>query len=138
MDDKLQDAIVGGIAGAIGLILLAIWPAQALTVLEGFVAIALLGVGIWRLARFAGVDWQAIGRQVSDAMRPRGPSPSAGPACPQCGVATRAGAQFCLQCGAALPQPRVCNGCRKVNLPAAAFCGGCGQPLAPMSAVERT
>jgi hypothetical protein len=129
MDEKSMDAILGAAAGIAGLILLAIWPAQALSVLEGGIAVGLLAVGIWRLGRFAGLDWKAAGQQLTRLIQPKSGATPLGPPCEHCGAFTHPGAQFCLQCGGALAQPRICEGCQKQNLPAATFCGDCGQPL---------
>jgi hypothetical protein len=103
MDDKSLDLVAGGVLGLLGLVMVGLWPADALVALKGGVGITLIGVGIWRLARFAGVDGAAIGRQISDAMRPNRPPAELGPPCPHCGAYTQSGAQFCLQCGGALP-----------------------------------
>src|SRR5262245_27232415 len=48
--------------------------------------------------------------------------------CPSCHVANPTGANFCLNCGTALP--KVCPSCQKVLPPDAKFCIACGQALA--------
>jgi membrane protease subunit (stomatin/prohibitin family) len=130
MDEKGMDAAIGGVLGLIGLIMIAVWPADALSVLKGGIAVGFVGVGVWRLARFAGVDWAAMGRQITAAMRANRAPAALGPPCPHCGAFTHTGAQFCLQCGGALPKSKTCVGCQTQNESDATFCGGCGQPLA--------
>ena len=47
--------------------------------------------------------------------------------CPNCGVRTQTGSQFCSDCGAALP--KTCSDCGFSNNACAKFCGGCGKSL---------
>jgi class 3 adenylate cyclase/predicted ATPase len=47
--------------------------------------------------------------------------------CPSCQVTNPTGANFCLNCGAALP--KVCPSCQEVLPPNAKFCIACGQAL---------
>jgi class 3 adenylate cyclase/tetratricopeptide (TPR) repeat protein len=53
-------------------------------------------------------------------------------ACPSCGVANRAAAKFCNECGAALALS--CPACGAANEAGAKFCDECGAPLASMVA----
>jgi class 3 adenylate cyclase len=49
--------------------------------------------------------------------------------CPCCGVHTREGLRFCVQCGVSLVN--ACPACGTAPEPGARFCGDCGAPLAP-------
>jgi len=49
--------------------------------------------------------------------------------CPKCNTPNAAGANFCTQCGQALPRPCECSACGKTNEAGAKFCNGCGNRL---------
>ena len=55
--------------------------------------------------------------------------------CPSCHTANPTGANFCLNCGAALP--RVCPSCQEALPPDAKFCMACGQALTATSLTRR-
>lgn len=52
-------------------------------------------------------------------------------ACPTCGEANDAHANFCDNCGERLPGEIVCQQCSQPNDPDARFCDNCGAPLQP-------
>ena len=54
--------------------------------------------------------------------------------CRQCRSENRDDRRFCAQCGA--PMPLRCPTCDFANEPGDAFCGGCGQALAPVPAAR--
>jgi ribosomal protein L40E len=53
--------------------------------------------------------------------------------CAQCEFELAAGARFCRECGAPVPEPavvaRVCPACDATSSPTARFCRACGEPL---------
>ncbi|MGD9302385.1 MAG: adenylate/guanylate cyclase domain-containing protein, partial [Desulfobacterales bacterium] len=51
--------------------------------------------------------------------------------CPNCGVKSRAGANFCIECGHKLEF--TCTQCHHLNLPASKFCENCGFKLTKSS-----
>lgn len=55
------------------------------------------------------------------------PAPVLLPRCLNCGQATRAGNQFCTECGSPV-QVTTCHICGK-TVPANVYCTGCGNPL---------
>ncbi len=71
------------------------------------------------------------------------PAPSIGTPkttiCPSCGVAYRASARFCPNCGYSLQPGVTCPQCGAVNRPGARFCTQCGAMLAQVgSSVNKT
>jgi class 3 adenylate cyclase/predicted ATPase len=56
--------------------------------------------------------------------------------CPNCHVANPTGANFCLNCGTALP--KVCPSCQEVLPPDAKFCIACGQALTATPTTRHT
>ena len=59
--------------------------------------------------------------------------------CPNCGMANRPQAHFCVRCRAPLPPPstvKVCPRCARPNRMSAQFCAGCGHAFAAPSAIR--
>lgn len=55
-------------------------------------------------------------------------------ACPSCGASIRAGARYCVACGASVPLLE-CVSCGAANVAPAAFCAQCGVELPPPDAI---
>ena len=49
--------------------------------------------------------------------------------CPKCSALEDAEANFCSQCGAAMPKQKFCSDCGAANDPDANFCDACGKRL---------
>jgi len=86
-----------------------------------------LGAGVGVGAAMAGAITEAMrGGQQQPAAQQAAAAPTV--ACPQCGTANPAGANFCNNCGTQLGGTK-CSNCGTVNPPGAKFCNKCGTKL---------
>ncbi|MBM4431180.1 MAG: SPFH domain-containing protein [Chloroflexi bacterium] len=86
-----------------------------------------LGAGVGIGAAMAG----AISEALRGGQQPPAQQQAAGPtvACPSCGTANPAGANFCNNCGTRLAGPVKCPNCGHENAAGAKFCNNCGTKL---------
>ena len=119
------------------------WIYQLLFLILMAIPIVMIGVVLYRnIDTIADLITTRPARPLVEA---RAASPS-GRTCPQCHATNPPEAKFCLQCGAALPEPEpappeavapstaVCPNCGAENEPGARFCMECGTQLASAEA----
>ncbi len=70
---------------------------------------------------------RAMAGAVSEGMRSHPGTRDETRNCPSCGRGNNSDANFCDQCGAAMPAARTCPGCGRNNDPQARYCDGCGR-----------
>ncbi|MCI5829048.1 MAG: SPFH domain-containing protein [Treponema sp.] len=93
---------------------------------NGGAAIASLGAG---LGMAAGVG-NAFGQMSGQVMSSSGQNTYAQQVnCPSCNSVNAAGAKFCSNCGAAIPQVSFCSNCGQKLAAGAKFCSGCGTKI---------
>jgi len=87
------------------------------------------GVGLGMGMMMPGMIAQAVqpGTQPAPAAAPAAAVPTV--ACPACNHPNDAGAKFCSNCGAKIPQPGACPSCGTPNAAGAKFCSNCGAKL---------
>ena len=100
---------------------------------------ASMGVGLGAGSAIGDAFKTAMGNQQQQAQAPaQAPTAAAGAAagagsaagatktCPECGNAVPAGAKFCSNCGAKMPEKKFCSNCGAQLAPTAKFCPECG------------
>lgn len=85
------------------------------------------GIGMMMPQMMAGAMANAA-RATTTGPAPAGPA-AAGTACPKCQATVAAGAKFCGNCGAPMPQAATCPKCQATAAPGAKFCSACGTAL---------